>query len=197
MTPLEESLVMDLHSKWGNRWSRIARKLPGRTDNEIKNYWRTHMRKKRAQEKKHAATTTTPSISSPDQSSSYQSSLFSNNNHAVDSRASNKETGEEENYQVEEIEQSYSMDDIWRDIAMSEEDDINILQQPVYDGTCDENCNNFCSPVMPSALSSSWDYSNLDPLWVMDEDESKILFPPIGDQCFSFYDQQGNTFLTR
>ncbi|CAN1276023.1 Transcription factor MYB27 [Linum perenne] len=31
------------------RWSRIARSLPGRTDNEIKNYWRTHLSKKNAQ----------------------------------------------------------------------------------------------------------------------------------------------------
>ena len=29
-----------------NTWSLIAEKKPGRTDNEIKNYWRSHMRKK-------------------------------------------------------------------------------------------------------------------------------------------------------
>lgn len=29
------------------RWSTISRYLPGRTDNEIKNYWRTHFKKKR------------------------------------------------------------------------------------------------------------------------------------------------------
>ncbi|CAO2168341.1 unnamed protein product [Urochloa humidicola] len=42
----EEKLIIHLHSILGNKWSSIASKLPGRTDNEIKNYWNTHLRKK-------------------------------------------------------------------------------------------------------------------------------------------------------
>ncbi|KAI4300341.1 hypothetical protein L6164_033730 [Bauhinia variegata] len=42
----EERLIFQLQQQWGNKWSKIARCLPGRTDNEIKNYWRTHLKKK-------------------------------------------------------------------------------------------------------------------------------------------------------
>ncbi|CAF2168671.1 hypothetical protein HID58_026373 [Brassica napus] len=46
MSQEEEIIIFQLHALWGNKWSNIARRLPGRTDNQIKNYWRTHLRKK-------------------------------------------------------------------------------------------------------------------------------------------------------
>ncbi|RWW03927.1 hypothetical protein GW17_00032882 [Ensete ventricosum] len=42
----EEKLVIELHSQLGNRWSKIASQLPGRTDNEIKNIWNSYIMKK-------------------------------------------------------------------------------------------------------------------------------------------------------
>ncbi|KAK7330789.1 hypothetical protein VNO77_24989 [Canavalia gladiata] len=42
----EEDLILRLHKLLGNRWSLIAGRLPGRTDNEIKNYWNSHLCKK-------------------------------------------------------------------------------------------------------------------------------------------------------
>ncbi|KAK4277304.1 hypothetical protein QN277_015321 [Acacia crassicarpa] len=42
----EEDLIIRLHKLLGNRWSLIAGRIPGRTDNEIKNYWNTTLSKK-------------------------------------------------------------------------------------------------------------------------------------------------------
>ncbi|XVF78035.1 hypothetical protein PTKIN_Ptkin14bG0095900 [Pterospermum kingtungense] len=42
----EDEIIIQLHSVLGNKWSAIAARLPGRTDNEIKNYWNTNIKKK-------------------------------------------------------------------------------------------------------------------------------------------------------
>nr|ABX71495.1 R2R3 MYB transcription factor 10 [Prunus cerasifera]ANA50879.1 MybA.3 transcription factor [synthetic construct] len=41
----EVDLIIRLHKLLGNRWSLIARRLPGRTANDVKNYWNTRLRK--------------------------------------------------------------------------------------------------------------------------------------------------------
>ncbi|KAE8695639.1 Trichome differentiation protein GL1 [Hibiscus syriacus] len=42
----EEGLIIRLHKLLGNRWSLIAKRVLGRTDNQVKNYWNNHLRQK-------------------------------------------------------------------------------------------------------------------------------------------------------
>ncbi|XAR59019.1 hypothetical protein NMG60_11014632 [Bertholletia excelsa] len=215
MTPQEERLVLELHSRWGNRWSRIARKLPGRTDNEIKNYWRTHMRKK-AQEKKRAI--------SPPSSSSKSSSLASNNPQvdsvpitenkdrsfydtggvfALSSSISRSSSSSWNKFPVhgtkeesfcdvgglqthQEIEKGYSMDDIWREIARSENSTEINSTKAACGGYSEEGCNFSCHLM----ASPAWNYCP-DMLWMMEEEESKMIHA-IADQFFPLYDLESS-----
>ncbi|KAL8129010.1 LOW QUALITY PROTEIN: hypothetical protein V2J09_018165 [Rumex salicifolius] len=162
MTPHEEKLVLELHSQWGNRWSKIARRLPGRTDNEIKNYWRTHMRKKAQEMKKKRDM----SPSSPSSNCTSLSSSTSNYKANTETTADDALSLQEKN---EAQQQVYSMDDIWKDITSSEEP-----IKPV----CEETSSHFSCP--PPLASPFWEYCN-DTLWKMDDGEDSKMFFSIND----------------
>ncbi|XP_047940029.1 transcription factor MYB114-like [Salvia hispanica] len=47
----EVDLIVRLHKLLGNRWSLIAGRLPGRTANDVKNFWNSHISKRPPKEK--------------------------------------------------------------------------------------------------------------------------------------------------
>ncbi|URE46177.1 Myb-related protein [Musa troglodytarum] len=157
MTPQEERLILELHSHWGNRWSRIARKLPGRTDNEIKNYWRTHMRKK-AQERKRKAS---PSSSSSSSWSLTDNSAAPGKPPSEDAPGGGRELncggtttalggiGDDD----DALNGCYSMDEIWDEIS-----ELSIQEREDERVSC---------PPMPSPVWEHFSYS----LWKMDDED--------------------------
>ncbi|GAA0166798.1 hypothetical protein LIER_21873 [Lithospermum erythrorhizon] len=74
----EEKLIITLHEAVGNRWAHIASHLPGRTDNEIKNYWNSWIKKK-LRKPSPIATSKNPSTHS-EQTSQFAYSLSNNPN---------------------------------------------------------------------------------------------------------------------
>nr|QBQ34209.1 MYB transcription factor 28-2 of Isatis indigotica [Isatis tinctoria] len=67
----EEQIIIMLHASRGNKWSVIARHLPRRTDNEVKNYWNTHLKKRLIEQgidpmtHKPLASTSNPTVITP------------------------------------------------------------------------------------------------------------------------------------
>ncbi|CAK7344568.1 unnamed protein product [Dovyalis caffra] len=72
----EDSIICNLYISIGSRWSIIAAQLPGRTDNDIKNYWNTRLKKKllgrRKQSSINRLSSTNPDANLAEDSSSSQ-----------------------------------------------------------------------------------------------------------------------------
>ncbi|XP_009414398.2 myb-related protein MYBAS1 isoform X1 [Musa acuminata AAA Group] len=154
MTPQEKRLVLELHSLWGNRWSRIARKLPGRTDNEIKNYWRAHMRKMTKERKRSSSSSRVDHsldlTELPPQAAAEAHDLKS-------SSACSCLTAEEFEKKEEGV-ASYPMDQIWNEIATSE-----VIKEVSFEDSC---------PLMPS--SPTWECCS-EAVWKIDDEELRML----------------------
>ncbi|PAN43803.1 hypothetical protein PAHAL_8G264400 [Panicum hallii] len=166
MSPHEECLIIELHARWGNRWSRIARRLPGRTDNEIKNYWRTHMRKK-AQERKMSI-----SPSSSSSSVTYQSCLL-DTCPIIGMGAADTHNGSSCVTSTLESTQSamdaYPIDQIWREIEEP--------QAPAFLGIAEgkeKTCSSIHCPLPSPAM---WDYKFPEIFWKMADEEIRMLAP--------------------
>ncbi|CAI0388506.1 unnamed protein product [Linum tenue] len=75
-TDHEEKMIIHLQALLGNRWAAIASYLPERTDNDIKNYWNTHLKKKLTMMNNSDSSSPSASlVGSPSPSSSADSSI--------------------------------------------------------------------------------------------------------------------------
>ncbi|KAK1692241.1 hypothetical protein QYE76_008938 [Lolium multiflorum] len=175
ITAEEERLILNLHAQWGSRWSRIARKLPGRTDNEIKNYWRTHMRKMAQEEKtkKKGTAASSPSSSSTSAttcsaSATDTTSLATTTTDALQESTSMVDDEEattsarEEKKEVPLYCAAVEMDQLWNEIAAAE----------IYpDMMMSWGCSGQVAVPVVEPTSPAWEFCADYSLWRIDDEE--------------------------
>ncbi|CAN6340251.1 unnamed protein product [Urochloa humidicola] len=170
ITADEERLIVELQAKWGSRWSRIARSLPGRTDNEIKNFWRTRTRKKKALEERqrHGSPTTSGAATPSSSAASDDSALRGGGGDAELELEEASTAATAAASQHERPEYCCSMDQLWNEIAAADAAASYVLDgwgaAHGYYGAAGDP-----PPAMPP--SPVWEYSSDYSLWRIDDEE--------------------------
>ncbi|TVU18246.1 hypothetical protein EJB05_34335, partial [Eragrostis curvula] len=179
ITADEESLILELHGKWGSRWSRIARSLPGRTDNEIKNFWRTRMRKQKAlKDNKSTAAAASPSSSSvTTTTTSFSGSPNTSSSTVTESSSAQQEHDDAELDEASttttttpashpQQQEGYTMDQLWSEIAAAE------AAASYMDSWGIVGCHAAAAPAEPASMPSPvWEFCSDYSLWRIDDEE--------------------------
>ncbi|XP_025014118.2 transcription factor MYB4 [Ricinus communis] len=179
----EDEIILSLHAMLGNRWSTIATKLPRRTDNDIKNHWHTHLKKRSVvretklhvlhkseeelQENNYSEDGDLSCFTSLNASNSPESSTIqfsSELSHSAGFSSINSNSGDEADHNdIQAIEQNIALFELHGDFQCLQGqsfslDDLDVMQDPMW---LDEEYTG-CPYVSPGGASNnSSEYSSL------------------------------------